>query len=263
MWIFVLIVGWAAGILANLLADSLPNSNRPARPRCSGCGAPRPAVAWSAWIALLTRNADCAYCGRPIPARVYLVETASAFGALLVHHFGLGPSGPWMAMLVVWVFLLITITDIEHRLILHVVSLPAAVLLGTLSALDPARGLVKTLLGGSAGFGMVLLLFLIGGLFARWISRRRGQPLDEVAFGFGDVTLSAIIGLVVGWPGVILALFIGILSAGAFSLLYILIQLLRRRYSPYMPFPYGPFLILGALLVYLGGRTLFAGPGSG
>jgi prepilin signal peptidase PulO-like enzyme (type II secretory pathway) len=168
-----------------------------------------------------------------------------------------------MAMLVVWVFLLITIMDVEHRLILHAVSLPAAALLGVLSALDPAHGLVKTLLGGSAGFGIVLLLFLFGGLFARWISHWRGQPLEEVAFGFGDVTLSAVIGLVVGWPGVILALFIGILAAGAFSLLYMLIQLLRRRYSPYMPFPYGPFLILGALLVYIGGRGLFTGPGAG
>lgn len=166
-----------------------------------------------------------------------------------------------MAVLVGWVFLLITIIDVEHRLILHVVSLPAAAVLGVLSVIDAAHGPVKTLLGGVAGFGIVFLLFLFGSLFARWISRRRGQPLEEVAFGFGDVTLSVVIGLVVGWPGVILALFIGILAAGAFSLLFMVIQLLRRRYSPYMPFPYGPFLIFGALLVYLGGRTLFAGSG--
>jgi prepilin signal peptidase PulO-like enzyme (type II secretory pathway) len=64
---------------------------------------------------------------------------------------------------------------------------------------------------------------------------------------------------VVGWPGVVLAVFIGVLTAGVFSLLFVLVQLLRRRYTPYMPFPYGPFLVLGGLLVYLGGRGLFAG----
>jgi prepilin signal peptidase PulO-like enzyme (type II secretory pathway) len=67
-----------------------------------------------------------------------------------------------------------------------------------------------------------------------------------------------VIGLVVGWPGVVLALFIGVLVAGAFSLTVMLVQLARRRYSPYLPFPYGPFLVLGGLLVYLGGRGLFA-----
>ncbi len=263
MSIIVLLVGWFAGILANLLADSLPGLGVPASPHCQGCGGPRPPSAWSAWVALLTRRSACAYCGRPIPSRALLVEAVAAAGAGLIYHFGLGPSGPWMAMLVAWVFLLITIIDFEHRLIPHIVSLPAAVVLGMISVLDPGRGPAKTLLGGAVGLGIVLVLFLLGGLFSAWISRRRGQPLEEVAFGFGDVTLSTVIGLVVGWPGVILALFIGVFLAGAFSLVFMLVQLLRHRYSPYMPFPYGPFLILGALLVYLGGRGLFAGLAAG
>jgi hypothetical protein len=29
----------------------------------------------------------------------------------------------------------------------------------------------------------------------------------------------------------------------------------RRRYSAFMAIPYGPFLLLGACLVYYGGRT--------
>jgi len=126
-----------------------------------------------------------------------------------------------------------------------------------LGIFDPARGLMKTLLGGVVGFGVVLLLYLFGQFYAAWIARRRGQALDEVAFGFGDVTLAAIIGLAVGWPGVILALTLGVLSAGAFSLVSLLWMLVRRRYQPYMPFPYGPFLILGASLVYYGGSDLF------
>lgn len=166
-------------------------------------------------------------------------------------------------MVVAWVFLVVVLIDLEHRLIPHALTLPAALVLGGISILDPSRGAVKTLAGGAAGFLMVWVLYLLGGLFARWIARRRGEPLDEVAFGFGDVTLSGVIGLVVGWPGVVLALFIGILAAGGFSLAVLVAQLLRRRYTPYMPFPYGPFLVIGALLVYLGGRGLFSGFGSG
>ncbi len=78
-----------------------------------------------------------------------------------------------------------------------------------------------------------------------------------MAFGFGDVTLAGLIGLVVGWPAVVLALLVGILAAGVFSLGYLLVMLARRRYTAFTAIPYGPFLILGASLVFYGGKGLF------
>jgi prepilin signal peptidase PulO-like enzyme (type II secretory pathway) len=154
-------------------------------------------------------------------------------------------------------FLLISVIDIEHRLIPHLVVFPAALFLGLMQALDPTRGVAKTLLGGTAGAGSFLLLYLLGEVLSRLLARVRGRPLDEVAFGFGDVTLAGLIGLVVGWPAVVLALLVGILAAGLFSLGYLLVMLARRRYTAFTPIPYGPFLILGACLVYYGGRGLF------
>jgi prepilin signal peptidase PulO-like enzyme (type II secretory pathway) len=50
---------------------------------------------------------------------------------------------------------------------------------------------------------------------------------------------------------------LGIMAAGVFSIGYVLVMLLRGRYSAFSPIPYGPFLIVGALLVYFGGRDLF------
>jgi prepilin signal peptidase PulO-like enzyme (type II secretory pathway) len=89
------------------------------------------------------------------------------------------------------------------------------------------------------------------------MARLRGQELEEIAFGFGDVTLSGLIGLIVGWPGVILALFSGIMIGGIFSLGYLLIMIVRRRYTAFMPIPYSPFLVIGTGLVYFGGRDFF------
>jgi leader peptidase (prepilin peptidase)/N-methyltransferase len=71
-----------------------------------------------------------------------------------------------------------------------------------------------------------------------------------VPFGFGDVNLAGLIGLAVGWPGVAVALVLGIFAAGAFSLAYLAWMAARRRYAAFTPFPYGPFLVLGALAVY-------------
>jgi prepilin signal peptidase PulO-like enzyme (type II secretory pathway) len=154
------------------------------------------------------------------------------------------------ALAVLGVFLLIVVTDLEHRLILNVVVLPAAALFILLGSLDPTRGPVKTLLGGLVGFAGFFLLYLLGGVFGRAVSRIRGEPLAEVPFGFGDVNLAGLIGLAVGWPGVVVALLLGIFAAGAFSLLYLGWMAVRRKYSAFTPFPYGPFLVLGALAVY-------------
>jgi prepilin signal peptidase PulO-like enzyme (type II secretory pathway) len=88
-----------------------------------------------------------------------------------------------------------------------------------------------------------------------WLRR---QPLTEVAFGWGDVTLAGLVGLTVGWTAILFAIPIAIFSAGFFSVAYILVQVLRRRYTPYMPIPYGPFLVLGALVMYFYGRELAA-----
>jgi prepilin signal peptidase PulO-like enzyme (type II secretory pathway) len=251
------LLGWLLGVAANALADSLPLDRRLHRPRCAGCTVPRPWRALSAIVGAAAGAAVCAYCGRRRGARAVVVELAAAASAVLLALRDSRPAILLPALAVGSVFLLIAIIDMEHRLILHVVVLPAALVLGLMQALDPGRGPVKTLLGGLAGAGSFFLLYLLGEVFARLLARARGRALDEVAFGFGDVTLAGLIGLVVGWPAVVLALLVGILAAGAFSLGYLVVMLVRRRYTAFTPIPYGPFLILGACLVYYGGKGLF------
>lgn len=211
-------------------------------------------MAWSALVALVLRRAGCAYCGTPPRGRGAVVELAAI--ALAIWLWDRSPTALTLAqgLVVAVAFLLITVIDLEHRLILHAVSIPSMIAVALLHALDPSRGLVKTLAGGAFGFALVFIMFLLGGLFAKGVARLRKRSLDEVAFGFGDVTLATVIGLAVGWPGVVLALFLGILAAGAFSLVYMVAMLLRRRYTAFTPIPYGPFLILGAWVVYFGGR---------
>ncbi len=181
-----------------------------------------------------------------------------ALGAAWLATVRQAPDDFAVGLLVLFAFTLITVIDLEHRLILHMVSLPTALFLALVGGLDPARGWGKTLLGGAAGFASFLVLYLLGQAFARWMGQRRGQAIEEEPFGFGDVMLAGVIGLLVGWPGVWLALFVGIMLAGAFSALFLLGRIVRRRYTPFVPIPYGPFLAAGALLVYFGAPLLAA-----
>lgn len=255
MIVIVGVVCLLAGTAVNVLADSLPRTRRPDRSRCLQCGAPRPWLGWIAILTVLFGRWRCSYCGEGRGLRPVVVEVVSVgFGLWL---WGREPDLAVFlpGLLIAWIFLLIAVIDIEHRLILRVVVLPSSLVVLLLSALQPWRGAAKTLLGGVAGFLLLWLMYLLGIVISRWIGRRRGASLDEVAFGFGDVMLGGLLGLAVGWPGVVIAVVIGILAAGLFSLAYLLVMLLRRNYTPYTAIPYGPFLLLGAAVVYYGGRT--------
>jgi prepilin signal peptidase PulO-like enzyme (type II secretory pathway) len=256
MLLLIGLLGLILGGVINALADSLPHLRKPQLPRCPHCGARRPLSAWLGVLAWPLGVWRCPECDKRRSLRTVIVEGVAIVGAVLLYLRDPSAISLGSGLLVGFVFLLITVIDIEHRLILEVISLPSMAIFGIIGILSPEFGWWKTLLGGLVGFGIVLGLFFLGNFFGRWVAIRRGQELDEVAFGFGDVMLAALIGLIVGWPGVIVAILLGVFAAGAFSLLYILITMLKRQYTPYQAIPYGPFLILGAAFIYYGGADL-------
>jgi prepilin signal peptidase PulO-like enzyme (type II secretory pathway) len=247
--------GLLAGALINLFADSLPTARRLRRPACDYCGRPRPAVAWSAVTAYLTGRQRCPSCAAPLSLRHVVVELAATLLYVLVWLQTGTTSTTALHILYGSVFLLVLVTDLEHRLILHMVMLPAIGLALAGAFINPAfDSPMRALLGGAIGLVVGMLLYLGGKLFAHALGRMRGEPIAETALGFGDVTLLTFIGLVVGAPEILLALVIGILSGGIFAGLYLLVRgLVQRRYALYTAIPYGPFLILGgATMLYFG-----------
>lgn len=240
-----------AGVL-NLLADSLPTVRTLQVPRCAHCTAPRPAWAWLAWLGLLSGHWRCDYCRQPRRLRALIVEAFMAIAAAALFARNPAP-GIFVADLAVgFLFLLILVVDLEHRLVLHMVSIPGAVLVTALGLLVSRQEPQDILIGGGVGFAAGLVLYLFGLLFASIVSARRGQNLEQIALGFGDVTLSTVIGLSVGYPGVLVALFLGVLAAGEFSLVYLFNMFIGQKYQAFTAIPYGPFLILGAGVVYYG-----------
>lgn len=133
----------------------------------------------------------------------------------------------------------------EHRLILHPTSLAGAGI--GLACGFILHGVRSTLIGGAAGYGIMLLFYLFGILFMKVAAR--GKPDTETeALGFGDVNLAGVIGLILGWPGVTVGLTLAILLGGAISLVLFLAMMLSRRYRVFLAIPYGPFLVMGAVL---------------
>jgi prepilin signal peptidase PulO-like enzyme (type II secretory pathway) len=241
----VIVHGFLAGWLVNYLSDVLPTLRKLSRPTCIHCGT---AFGWRDYFLV----SACRTCKKPRSWRTYSVLV---LGPVIAVLLSINPPAQfpaqfsyWISLLVLTYFGVVLVIDLEHRLILHIVSIVGAVI-GLLAGIA-ANGLLPTLVGGLGGLLIMLAFYFFGTLFARYRARKRGRDDGEEALGFGDVTLSAVIGLMLGWPLVITALIIAVLAGGIISVLMIIILVATRRFESMNVFiAYGPYLVLGATLL--------------
>jgi leader peptidase (prepilin peptidase)/N-methyltransferase len=136
---------------------------------------------------------------------------------------------------------LVTITDLERRLIPNRAILPAIAIAALASPLWFGPGWYLALLGGLIGYAFFWLAVVLGNKF-----------LGPRAMGEGDVKLAAFIGLITGVPGVIAALIITILAGGVITFVLLLTRIVNLRSG----IPYGPFICLGGFITMLYGQQI-------
>ena len=234
------VLGWLLGCVINYFSDQLPLTRDAWPVECAEGLRQRSAIDY-----LLARPYQS--CGGRRSMRAWVVQVLAIVVILATWFYPSARIDFWAGLVMLTYFGVVAVIDIEHRLILYVESAAGAVIglgIGTL-----LHGIVPTLLGGLAGLLMMGGLYLLGAALARLFGKLRGQPIEEDALGFGDIMLSAVLGLILGWPGIAAGLFYTIFIAGGFSLLILLVQVLRRKYEPFAPVAYGPYLLLAAVLL--------------
>jgi prepilin signal peptidase PulO-like enzyme (type II secretory pathway) len=151
-------------------------------------------------------------------------------------------------------FVLITVIDIEHRLILFAVIIPSSIIAIIDAILTPDNhkpDLGSALIGGALGFGVFFVLYIGGILFSYVVAKMRGYDLPEVAFGYGDVMLSTLCGLILGWQPLIFAMFITVFLGAFGALIYLVARSISGKYNLFTPLPYGPYIIVGTYIMLL------------
>ncbi len=194
---------------------------------------------------------------RPRVARYAIVELLlAAFCAYLWGQAGL-TTHFFILLVYIALFVLIGVIDIEHRLVLNAVMFPAFAL-AVLEVLVSRRQPVLEAFAGYAIAQIVVMGFYLFGAAYLWIvNARRSRPINEVAFGFGDVTLATFCGLVVGYPRVVLMLVLMVLLGGLFAVLYVVARMaLGRRYHAHTALPYGPAILVAAMLMLVWGEAM-------
>jgi prepilin signal peptidase PulO-like enzyme (type II secretory pathway) len=255
-YVIVALVGLLAGAIINALADDLPHHRRPRMPRYPD-GTPRTSLALSGLLAFLAGRRRSPG-GTRLSWRHPLTELATA--ALFVVTLAVVADDLSMPLaqfiiylLYMAIFVLVTVIDLEHRLILFVVIIPSALLaLFDATFIGYGIDLSTALLGGALGFGLFFLLYLGGFAFTAVLSQVRGEKIDEVAFGYGDVMLITLSGLILGWQVLIIAMFITVFLGAAGAILYLIVRRLAgRHYTLFTPLPYGQYIVIATLLLLL------------
>jgi leader peptidase (prepilin peptidase)/N-methyltransferase len=140
---------------------------------------------------------------------------------------------PLLVLRSVFVLVLVQVIffDFEHRLILDRVMFPAMALALVVSLFGhPWWAGIAT----GVGVGVLFLLLALAGM----------AIFKAEALGFGDVKLALFMGLLVGWPYIVQAIFYGVLLAGVASIAVII-----RNRSMKGTIAYGPYLAAGTLVV--------------
>jgi len=236
-----LILGFIGSVLVNYLSDVLPEYRKIIPPFCQVCQNRR---TWKELLPFI----PCQQCGARASVRHKIVWMFGPLLAGLLYIFPIESLGNFGALLWLIYFGLVVVIDMEYRLILHPVSLVGAFLGFIFGSLN--HGVLNTLIGGAAGFGIMLIFYYLGELFVRILSKSRGEEISEIALGFGDVNLAGVIGLLLGWPGVGGGIFLALILGGIFSGIYLVVQLINKKYQAFQALPYGPFLVLSVVMLF-------------
>lgn len=212
-----LLVGLAAGVVINSLADYLPSSSTPLRPQ------------WQTW----------GWGKRPRPSLV-LVGTAVLFFLLplwLTVPVDLAFNSLYIAILI-----LIIVTDLEHKLIFNVVVYPATIiaLIGSFLVSPDENSPGWAVSGALAGFLIFYGLYFLANLM---------YGGDRIPLGMGDVKLAMLLGAMLGFHRIFFCLFWGIVLGGVITL----ILLLTRRVNRGTALPYGQYLALSGIAFLIWG----------
>jgi leader peptidase (prepilin peptidase)/N-methyltransferase len=240
------LLGLIVGSFLNVVVHRVPRGESLVRPRshCPGCSAairPRDEIPVLSWLLLWGRCRDCA---QPISPRYPLVEllTAGVFVALTLR-LGLSASLPAYLYLGA-VGVALALIDLDTKRLPNSLTLPSypigIVLLAVAVVVD---GSVSPLIRGLIG---------LAAMYAFYFVLRLAYPRG---MGFGDVKLAGVIGLYtgfLGWGAWTVGLFGGFLFGGVVSIALVAAGRAGRKSKV----PYGPFMLLGALVAVVAGQSL-------
>ncbi len=251
--IFIFIFGLVIGSFLNSVMYRLEKGEKPnGRSYCPHC---KHTLAWKDLIpvfSFLLLKGKCRYCHKKISFQYPIVELTTGFIFLIIFNYQLSHIEFSIFYFLISIFswyiasslLVIFIYDIRNYIIPDAVLLPAIAVTFLYQFFAHNSLFVNYLLAAAIAFFFFWVIFFIS----------RGAWM-----GFGDVKLVVLLGLILGFPHILLGLFLAFLFGAVIGLGMMVISIFDKKGMIAIlknKIPFAPFLIMGTLVTIVFGQDI-------
>lgn len=245
-FLFVFLSGTCIGSFLNVAIERIPRNRSIIKGR-SECDTCHHVLAWYDLIPLVSfflLGRKCRYCHAPLSFQYPLIELATGI-LFVISYYLLGvPVDLLHALKSVLLlclfaaFFALTLMDIKYGILSDKLVSTAAILSFFIILFSPGI-VISHLVVGLVCLGILLLLF--------FITKGRG-------IGLGDVKLSFVMGILLGFPSILIAFYVAFLT-GAFVAIILVIARKKKLHGGTIAF--GPFLLVATYISWFFGTTLW------
>ncbi|WP_231710760.1 prepilin peptidase [Gracilibacillus suaedae] len=229
------IFGLVLGSFYNVVGLRIPqkiflSSSRSVCPACNH------KLRWFELIPILSyimQKGKCRHCQRSISPLYPVVEGITAIGFLFSYlHLGLSLD-LWITFSLISLFSIVLVADLCFMIIPNSIILCFLPIFMLFRVVQPLEPWWASITGAIAGYSLIALIIVVS----------RG------GMGGGDMKLLGLLGIILGFPSILLAFFMAIVI-GLFSSMFLI---LKNGFKANQKIPFGPAIIAGAIISFLFG----------
>jgi leader peptidase (prepilin peptidase)/N-methyltransferase len=263
LYIVAAVLGLFTGSFLNVCIDRLPRGESIAFPpsHCESCDHKLGVLDLVPVFSYIFLRGRCRYCEARISIRLPIVElvTGGFFGFFFWKY------GFSLELLVFIVYgsilILVFVIDLEKQLVLDIITFPAMIIAFVFAFFRPEIASVNSLGSGAvhqavsqaasnaAGQAIIALLGGVTGLVVMSLP----FIIYPKGMGMGDIKLAALVGLMTGYPLIILALLLSWISGGVIAGILLALKIKGRK----DPIPAAVFMVIAALVTLLWGQEIW------
>jgi len=245
------IFGFFIGSFLNVLADRLPRGETVIKGR-SHCDKCKKTLQWYDLIPLASfvlLKGRCRYCHTRLSFVYPMVEITTGVLFVITTIFVFNNfqfsiiNFQFLISLIYYLFIVsslivIFFADLKYEIIPDKIILPAIIVSALYLILNTQYAILPYLLSALGAGLFFLLLFLI----------TKGKGM-----GLGDVKFACLMGLILGFPNIVISLYIAFLTG---AIIGVALIIWKRRKMPGATIPFGPFLVLGTVTALFWGGII-------
>lgn len=239
---FLFLIGIFVGSFLGVLSDRLPKNENPfsGRSRCDYCKHALGVLDLIPILSFLILKRKCRYCDHKLSFSYPIIELTT--GALFASTIYYLPSTIYDLLFYLFIVSSLTVVffaDLKYGIIPDKIIFPAIIISFSYLLTTTPSSLIINSISAVGAFGFFVLISLVFYLLTK-----------KQSLGGGDIKLSLLMGLVLGFPNIIIGIYLAFLTGASVSI--ILIMWGRKKFFK-DTIPFGPFLVIGTLLALFWG----------